>query len=620
MSNTTGATTNPSSKLFLRSRGDGFIVLGLIVLSLVFYARAPQFDFVGFDDPTVLLEHPSLYDETSFVSGARAIFSEFPREEPLILRDLSWAVDARVYGFANPFGYHLGNVIVNAAVVGLLFLLLCRWTHDPKLAGLISLAFLVVPVHVEPVCWVMGRKDLLVAAAMLLGLLSQSFALGARTRRWRHLAYVGTLLCCVLALGSKISAIAFPIVLMLHRFFYPYLEGACDHSAPVKWRAALLRAVPPLIPHFSISVVVFIWYRGVLSASGNVFPSQGPTGLDPEHLLNVALFLPLIAGEYLKSLFLPYDFSVSYRWPSVGLPLSPWELASSGLWAFGLVASIALLLWKRRDLAFYLLFTLALLSPYVGLFYVGFWRADRYMYLASAGLLVILGVGGRDLVRRWPRSRVPIAALVLVFLTASALTSWSHQEIWRNNESLWSYEIGRTEPSLLAFQALAIEYADRSRTTENPREKNELIFLADEVAKQGFARRREIKLVPTLYTLPEQLDISRLYEVKNMVAIYHDVPPGERVQYLRLAFKVAPNARSAWLVARTLYSAAEDGPENTRDEFVSESLDYYEKLLAFSVADPIQLKKNLTILDTHYGENFPFLDDRLVGLRARYMQ
>ena len=120
---------------FLRSRRDVLIVLSLIAVSLGLYARAPQFGFVSFDDHRVLLAHPSLYDETSFVSGARAVFSEFPREEPLLLRDLSWAADARVFGFANPFGYHLGNVVLNALVVALLFVLLRRWTQsscEPK--------------------------------------------------------------------------------------------------------------------------------------------------------------------------------------------------------------------------------------------------------------------------------------------------------------------------------------------------------------------------------------------------------------------------------------------------------------------------------------------------------
>ena len=393
-----------------------------------------------------------------------------------------------------------------------------------------------------------------------------------------------------------------------------------DPAAPVLWRAALLRSVPPVVPHVLISVAVFHWYRGVLSEHGAVFPSTGPTGLDPEHLLNMALFLPLIAGEYLKSLFLPYELSVSYRWPSVGLALSPMELAMSCLWAIGLAASIGLLLWKRRDLAFYALFTLALLSPYTGLFYVGFWRADRYLYLASAGLIVIAGMTIREVIRRVPRMRIPAFALVLVFLISSAVASWFQQQVWRSNQTLWSYEIERTEPSLLAFQGLAIEYNDRLETAQTPDERGKLVSLAAEVVKQGLTHHRELDLIATSYLLPEQSDLAKLYEVQSNVAFHRGVPASERAQYLRRAFAVAPSARSAWLVAQILYIAAETEPEETREEFAVESLDHYAQFLAYSSPDPTQLETNLTLMETHYAEHFPFLEDRVAELRSRYIQ
>jgi hypothetical protein len=133
--------------------------LGLALLSLALYARAAGFDFVNFDDPTVLLAHPQLYDETSFLASLSQIFFEsFPREEPLLLRDVSWALDARVFGFQNPLGYHLGNVLFNAANVALLFLFLARATRRFGLSLAVAGVFAVLPVHVEPVSWVWGAR------------------------------------------------------------------------------------------------------------------------------------------------------------------------------------------------------------------------------------------------------------------------------------------------------------------------------------------------------------------------------------------------------------------------------------------------------------------------------
>ena len=192
--------------------------LALGGVSLGLYARAVFFDFVSFDDPSVLLAHPNLYDERSLLASLREIFLDyFPREEPLLLRDVTWALDARLFGFENPLGYHLGNVVLNALNAPLLLLFLHHATRRFDFALVVSGLFVLLPVHVEPVCWVMGRKELLVSFWMLLGLLAQSHELRARDPRRRRSLYALTLLCTGLALLSKMSAVVFFLVLGLHR-------------------------------------------------------------------------------------------------------------------------------------------------------------------------------------------------------------------------------------------------------------------------------------------------------------------------------------------------------------------------------------------------------------------
>jgi hypothetical protein len=331
------------------------LLAALILFSLGFYARTTTFSFVDHDDLRILQAHPNLYDAGSLLASLREIFfGYFPREEPLLVRDVSWAIDARLFGFENPFGYHLGNVVLNALVVGLVFLLFRRLLASRTLAALLSLAFALLPIHVEPVAWVMGRKDLLVAFFMALGLLLQSHELTEDRdrggRRW--LWWGGTLLCCALALGSKISAIAFPLVLGLHRLFHPYLEGRRDPGTAFEWPDALRRSVPPLLPHLALAIGAFVWYRGILADYG-VIENSGPGPLSGEHLRHVFGFLPLIAAEYLRSVFAPGELSTYYRWPHVAIPLGPGERIASALWALGLLGGLVFLMRRRRDLAFF---------------------------------------------------------------------------------------------------------------------------------------------------------------------------------------------------------------------------------------------------------------------------
>ena len=164
-------------------RRVGVTCLALAIASVLLHARAIGFDFVDFDDTTVLLGHPNLYNENSLGSSLFEIFVGYmPREEPLLIRDLSWAVDARLFGFANPVGYHLGNVLLNAINVCLLFVFLNTATRRYRFALVVAGIFAVLPIHVEPVTWVMGRKDVLSAFFMLSALLAQSAELNWQLR------------------------------------------------------------------------------------------------------------------------------------------------------------------------------------------------------------------------------------------------------------------------------------------------------------------------------------------------------------------------------------------------------------------------------------------------------
>src|ERR1043166_5808456 len=99
-----------------------FTALFLALAAWLLYLPSIRYGFVYYDDIRILKDHPELYGQAHFSDNLRAIFLTcFPREEPLLLRDLSWALDSRIFGFGNPLGYHLGNVLLHGIVVALVF-------------------------------------------------------------------------------------------------------------------------------------------------------------------------------------------------------------------------------------------------------------------------------------------------------------------------------------------------------------------------------------------------------------------------------------------------------------------------------------------------------------------
>jgi hypothetical protein len=595
--------------------------LGLAVLSLALYARAIGFDFVDFDDSTVLLAHPRLYDESSFRASLRQIFFEsFPREEPLLLRDVSWALDARVFGFRNPRGYHLGNVVLNAANTALLFLFLHRATRRFGLAASVAGAFAVLPVHVEPVAWVMGRKDVLSTFWVLAALLVQAHELAEPDpRRQRPLRLIA-LLCMCLALISKIGAATGFLVLALHRTFHPYLDGSRDAGAPLDWGRILRDVIPRTAPHAAVTLGVVAWYRGVVAEYG-VIGWRGPGPLEPEHLANVAAFTPLVIGRYLKSLALPAQLSVFHRWPHVEIPLTPVEQAGSIAIAVGLGAALLYCCLRRRDLAFYGSTFLALLLPYLNLVYVDIWSADRYLYLASFCVLCVAAIALASLHARSGRAmRLGIAGLGLAFALGSAVQTLRQQSVWRDNESLWRHEATLDEPSLLAIQALARSYVERAEREADPALRQRLAEAARSEVERGLARERALGRRPSSYATSEQLQLSRLHQLLGRLAAIDGKPLETQLAHYETSHRIAPSRSSAFLIAKTYLELAERAPRAEQERLVRASLRHFLEYVEQSGRDPVRLEKSSTLLTVLYERRFPFLRGEILAARRTHFQ
>jgi hypothetical protein len=224
---TAGTPSVESSQKNWRPRHRNLLTgLLLMLAAWAMYWPSMQYGFVYYDDVRILRDHPELYGQAKLTDDLRAIFvTGLPREEPLLLRDVSWALDSRVFGFGNATGYHLGNVLLHGIVVALMFAFLLGTTRRYGFALAVAGGWLVLAIHTEPVAWIMGRKDILSALFMLLALCAQTRRLAAETLFPRAAWYGLTLLCFGCALLSKISVLTFPLVLLLHAIFLPYLNG-----------------------------------------------------------------------------------------------------------------------------------------------------------------------------------------------------------------------------------------------------------------------------------------------------------------------------------------------------------------------------------------------------------
>ena len=609
--------TRPQTSALPGGVSRRFVVLVIAIVlfggSLLLYARSLGFGFIGYDEGQVLLGHPNLYNQPTLAASVREILvGYFPREEPLVVRDLSWLLDARLFGFERAAGYHLGNVLLNALNVVLLFAFLLHATRSLAFAGLVAALFSLLAIHVEPVCWIMGRKDLLGACFTLLALLAQSYGLRQPSPWKRRLLAVMVFVLCPLAILSKFSAIVLVVLLAAHRLYAPFLAGARAPSAALdlgrRWRELV-----GLLPHFVVTLALYLWYQHILSAF-QVIGWRGPSPLSLAHIRTMALFVPLSLGCTVGHLFSTGQHAIAYLRPNVALPFTTSEIATLLATGLGSCGALWLALRWRKDLAFFVLAFFVFMLPYFNVEYIGIWVADRYAYLSSLCVLALLVAvlldawrDRRPLVRR---AAVPLGALLLWFGGSNLVAGQAHQSAFRDARTFWDYELSRAQPSLLAYESYAKTALGEAAAAEpDDPGRTQAIARARHAAELGLRYYQSLPWQPrTGYFSRELAHAAGLYTSLGLGAGLAGRAIEERLQYHRMAYQMMPTSYTSLMVAQALLDLARREP--AREALARESLHYFGRYLREAKSDPLR-RQGLPSLLHQYTDAFPGLQDEV---------
>jgi hypothetical protein len=460
------------------------LLTGLLLMLVAWgmYLPSVRYGFVHYDDVRLLLNHPELYGQTHFSEDLRQIFvKSFPREEPLLLRDVTWALDSRIFGFGNAFGYHFGNVLLHGMVIALMFAFLFGTTRRYGFALGATVAYLVLAIHTEPVAWIMGRKDILATLFMLLALCAQTRRLMASSGPAQWAWYTLTLVCFLAGLLSKINVLTFPLVLFLHAMLLPYLNGERPLDAPFPWRPTFLRETVLVCPCLAVSALTYSWYMGILTQAGG-----GQVDHSFGHLWNLLIVDPFAFWAYVQQIVFPSQLRLFYTWPGLRLTYPLWQIMGSFATVAGL-AGLGLWLFRRRkDLFFYYATFFVLMIPYMSLLGVGFWVAERYVYFSAACLLVLAAVPVAAGLRHSNRIvRAAVAVLIVVFFTNNLVQHFVYQVAWANGETLWQYHVALPAPSPAAFENLAGYYYAEASAQQGTAQATVLMRKMEVVVEAG---------------------------------------------------------------------------------------------------------------------------------------
>jgi protein O-mannosyl-transferase len=427
-----------------------------VLLTALFYLPSLYYPFVNWDDPKTIANN--LHIRSLDFNSIKWLFSNFCLGFWAPLTLLSQAVDYRLGGL-NPFQYHLTNLALHAINTLLVFFLARKllplvW-KDPDQGGepafttisgafLAALMFGLHPIHVEPVVWVTGRKDLLCGFFYLLSLLAYlGYAASPTSKSWR--LYL-TLLLFLFALMSKPMAITLPLVLLI-------LDGWPLGRLSRECSKAILEKIP-----FFVVALIFGYLAIKAESSVEAMPDLE---IYPWDLRMMNAFHSLVF--YLVKIVWPQNLAALY--PMTGI--KTYSISTIGSAVAVIIISAACFIYRRKFpyLAAAWFLYLVFLSPVLGIFQVGgHAAADRYMYLtALCPFLVVSAAVARFLSDK----RLVLASLAFALAVTLAVGTIQQAKTWGNSVTLWENVI-RINPgeSSIAFTNLGDAYHNAGRLEE----------------------------------------------------------------------------------------------------------------------------------------------------------
>lgn len=375
------------------------------------------------------LRHGFVWDDTLFVPDGEvyrnfdlaSIFFSLRANglEYLPVRDLSYALDCLLWG-SNPAGFHGSNIIIYwLSVLAVYFLTAgivarCRGDepagHDRQIPLVTAALFAVHPLHSETVSFITCRNALLSGLLLFLSCIAWlRFLTG--TPRQQRLIYVLSLLCFLLALFSKATAIMLPILLLGAAWLF------CRPLTRRHWLA--------LAPFFLIAAAAFQLFT-TIARQTDVFLRQPAAALADKIIL--AVQIPLF---YLGKLVFPIGLSADYGTEQFATQ----ALTVRFIGALLFLALLAAAGWRCRHRAepvtVAIAWTLIAMLPVLHLFPSLPVVADRYAYLPSFGFCLLLATA----VQRLPTRISQLTAAVLFLLLAPLAVR--QNLVWKDEKTLW---------------------------------------------------------------------------------------------------------------------------------------------------------------------------------------
>lgn len=423
------------------------VVVGSIVLAVhwpALSARALSFDDGQYLIKNQLVQNPSWHSARRFLTEVLEPSTVGGYYQPLSM--ISLMLDVAFGGSAeNLKPFHLTSLCLHVINTLLVIVLLYVLFGNVWPAVMVGLLFGVHPLTVEPIPWVGERKTLLASFFGLWCIIV--YVLYARKLNWKLLVVCALLY--LLALLAKPTTTPLPVLLLLLDFW------------PLKRLGR--RSLQEKLPLFVIMMVfAFITFISQQRTAVVAVPGENSLGRITLILCHNIIF-------YLYKIVWPVKLSSHYPLPSSLAISEPMVL-------FGVVGTCILLpillvslRWTRAALTGWFFFFVAIFPTMGVIGFTSVIASDKFAYLPSVGLLIVLGwllgllwgPACGSFVRR-----VIIISFIVTAVVSESLATRAYLGKWQDTETLYRYMLSLTPEAACAHGGLASTLEEQGKVEE----------------------------------------------------------------------------------------------------------------------------------------------------------
>lgn len=311
-------------------------------------------------------------------------------------------------GGLHPFTFRIINIFSHFGTVVLVFLLLSL-SMNRRVAVIAASLFAVHPILTESVSWISGGLYSLYAFFFLLSFLFYLFSDSNKKYFYYSIAFF------VLSILSSEKALALFLVFALYEISF----GSLKHN----WKK--------IMPFFSISLVLLILYAAKIGYRVSAVEAQ--TYQSSPGFYNPLIQIPIALGSYLKLIFWParltlYQTEMAFsRREYLALLFATLVFAGAVIWSWR----------KNKTVFFWFVFFVITLLPTLTPFKISWVVAERYVYLGTLGIVVVVALALEKLLKINENAKMAgYFALVLVVASLSVRTIVRNQD-WKSEDTLW---------------------------------------------------------------------------------------------------------------------------------------------------------------------------------------